>query len=222
VGYSTRVGRSRVREVLPTSTAALRSRRTRDRRPRLEKESAAGSHAGRILTTEHVVGSFVVQVELAVVDGVVRPISWRVQGYESAHDEAVTPLTAGALRRVPFGAIVDRAVEQLLQWQGAREEITRSGGTTLHDPGYAAIERQAVKKLAGPVSASKRGRGRPPTDPETIAHAAEVYMRIKPLSRSAIIDTANEIGVSRSTAYRRLVDAGVLAGGKPKKKGRKS
>lgn len=130
-----------------------------------------------------------------------KPISFRIQGNRVQSDD-VQPLTAEALRRVPFGAVVDRAIEGLRAWQGYREVIVRAGGTTLSDSGYAQREREVVRGLRGPIASATRQSGRPRTDPDTIRRAAELYASRAGDSRRALLETSEALGVSRLTAYR--------------------
>ena len=199
----------------------VRSRTTRDKVDRSAARSKvdAANHKSRVTIRAYQVGPFIATVELGIVDGLLQPLSMSLRGYVGPFDDAVRPLVAADLRRVPFGALVDRAIDDWRAFEGKHAKLLETDQPLLGES-YLEMERAAQGRTQRVSDATKRRRGRPPVDPERIARAAQLFDPNKNRDPYRVIEKT--MGVSRTTAYRyvtRAREQGLLP--RPKKKGKK-
>ena len=144
-------------------------------------------------------GPFVVTIELGVVAGTIRAIGIQIRGYTTTGASEIVPLTAEKVRRVQFGAILDKAIERMVDYPQFDDDVVVARGGLVE---RSVTKPSGSKRTTTSSSTKSRGSASVSTE-ERLRAAAEVYAsRVREGSRRPMTETAESFGVSRMTATR--------------------
>lgn len=146
-------------------------------------------------------GSLTATVEIGLVEGNWEPVGFDVRAYpHETYKRSVGRLTVRALRKVPFGALVDEAL--ILLTEDLEEEQAAAGPVLwVDDDGHhtsidAAAVKRGLERLQGP--------GRPSLTYEQLVETARLYNAFARVSRRPTSDLAKHLHLSRSGAAKRV------------------